>query len=210
MDIASRLYQEFNPGLPLRSPRAKYLVPPTSKTFGLRWFDSRRYSDFIDLINIDRQPILTANMYPKTPSTIRYYKGVFNTQYNYPKDNYYVFAITNHNHKIIGWIQFMLDDYRGHIKKIAQLPHRSLILEVSYAKLITTNHKYVARIALKQSIDIILKMNNNHSPNIFLTGYTDPKNIASESALINNDFQKLDQQIHYVDDLSNILIKKIK
>jgi hypothetical protein len=210
MDLAIRLYQEFNPGLPLRSPRPKYLIPPTAQSFGLRWFDPRRYTDMIDLINIDRQPILTTNMYPKTPSTIRYYRGVFNTQNNYIKDNYYVFAITSHSHQIIGWIQFMLDDYRSHIKKIAHLPHRSLILEVSYAKLFTTTHKYVARIALKQSVDIILKMNNNHSPNIFLTGYTDPQNVASESALMNNDFQKLDQQIHYIDSLSNIWIKKIK
>jgi flagellar motor protein MotB len=104
----------------------------------------------------------------------------------------------------------MIDDYSGLIKKTTKINLRSLVLEVSYAKLFNKNYKGVAVNGLKQSIDIIKKINNNYSKDIYITGYTDPQNIASEYVLETNGFTKLSQQITYINELSNIWIKKIK
>ena len=208
--ISTQLYREFNPGQPIKSPKAKYLSRADSQNYGIRWFDKKRFKDILSLITIDTQEILLATMFPKTPSTKKYYKGVLTSADNHHQDNYYVFAITDPKHNIIGWIQYMIDDYRGNLRKVTKIPINSLILEVSYAKLFSKNNRGVAVNGLKQSIDIIKKIDNNKSQHIFITGYTDPNNIASENVLQINGFEKLESQITYVNELSNIWLKKIK
>lgn len=207
--LATRLYQEFNPDSPIRSPRPKYLVKPSKNNYGLRWFDKSRYQDILDLIAIDRQEILFRFMFPKTRSTIRYFRDVFNTVNNHHLDRFYVFAITNQSSEVIGWIQYMIDDYRTRLKKIAGIVGKPLILEVSYAKLFDSKNKHVAVNGLKNSIDIIKKMDQNNSQEIYLSGYTDPANPASEYVLKNNGFNKLKDQMLYINEVSNIWIKKI-
>jgi RimJ/RimL family protein N-acetyltransferase len=207
--LALRLYQEFNPGSPLRSPRPKYLVKPDQNNYGLRWFDKKRYQDILDLIAIDGQEVLFKFMFPKTRSTIRYFRDVFNTQDTHHLDRFYVFAICNQKDEVIGWIQYMVDGYRTKLKKIANLSGKPLILEVSYAKFFNPENKHVAVNGLKNSIDIIKKIDHNDSGEIYLSGYTDPANPASESVLKANGFEKLSQQMLYINEVSNIWIKKI-
>lgn len=204
-----RLYQEFNPGSPIGSPKPKYLVKPDKDNYGLRWFDKQRYKDIINLITIDQQEILFKYMFPKTRSTIRYFRDVFNTEENHSKDHFYVFAITNQTDEIIGWVQFMIDDYRTKLKKILAIKSHPLILEVSYAKLFDEKHHHVAVNGLKQSIQIIKKIAQNDSREIYLSGYTDPANPASENVLKANGFEKLKEKMMYINEVSNIWIKKI-
>ncbi|MFA5894518.1 MAG: hypothetical protein WC851_01965 [Candidatus Shapirobacteria bacterium] len=207
--LALRLYQEFNPDSPLRSPRPKYLVKPDQNNYGLRWFDRRRYQDILDLVAIDGQEILFKFMFPKTRSTIRYFRDVFNTKDNHHLDRFYVFAICNSSDEVIGWIQYMIDDYKTKLKKIAGIKGLPLILEVSYAKLFDPKYNHVAVNGLKNSIDIIKKIDHNNSRPIYLTGYTDPANPASENVLKTNGFEKLKEQMMYINEVSNIWIKKI-
>lgn len=207
--IATKLYQEFNPGVPLKSPRAKHLSKPDQENYGIRWFDKKRFKDILSLMTIDMQEILLKTMFPKTKSTKKYYKDVLSA-YDYRHENYfYVFAITNPKHDIVGWIQYMVDSYGGKLKKILSIDRRSLIFEVSYAKLFNKNYKGVAVNGLKQSINIIRKMNSYNLKDIYITGYTSPNNIASEYVLKANDFIKINQQITYIDEISNVWIKKI-
>lgn len=207
--IATKLYREFNPGIPIKSPKAKHLARANGDNYGIRWFDKKRFSDFLSLITIDTQEILLQTMFPKTPSTKKYYRDVFKSADNYHKDNYYVFAITTPKHNIAGWIQYMVDEYKSILKKEMSFKKNSLILEVSYAKLFKKNYKNVGVSGLKRSIDIIKKMKINHHKNIYITGYTDPLNLASEYVLKTNGFEKLSFQMMYINEVSNIWIKKI-
>lgn len=206
---ATELYHEFNPGIPLKSPKAKHLARADKEHYGIRWFDKKRFNDFLSLITIDNQEILLKTMFPKTPSTKKYYRDVFKSADNYHKDNYYVFAITTPKHNIAGWIQYMADEYKNILKKEMNFEKNSLVLEVSYAKLFKKNYKNVGVSGLKRSIEIIKKMKNNKTRNIYITGYTDPNNIASEYVLKNNGFEKLSSQMMYINEVSNIWIKKI-
>jgi len=207
--LSVRLFQEFNSGTTLLSPKPKYLYAPDSKNFGLRWFDKKRYQDILDLVAIDGQEILSKFMFPKTPSTIRYFRDVFLTKETYQKDHFYVFAICTEDDRVIGWIQYMVDEYRTKLKKIASIPGKPLILEVSYAKLFDPQHKHVAVNSLKKSIDIIKEIDPQNSGDIYLSGYTDPANPASEYVLKTNGFEKLKDHMLYINELSNIWIKKI-
>lgn len=207
--LPDRLYQEFNPNSPIRSPKSKYLLKPDKNNYGIRWFDKKRYQDILDLVAIDGQDALYKFMFPKTPSTIRYFRDVFNTKVNHSKDHFYVFAICNQSDNVIGWVQYMIGDYRAKLKKIAEISGKPLILEVSYAKLLDSKNKYVAVNGLKNSIDIIKKLDQNTHKEIYLSGYTDPANPASEYVLKNNGFEKLKEQMMYINEASNIWIKKI-
>lgn len=209
MKTAIEIYHIFNPGQPVRSPKASFIKKPINGEYGLRWFDKRRYQDIVELLSIDQQEILLHTMHPKTPSTTKYILDVFNTQYQHHLDHYYVFAIVNSTHKIVGWVQFMVDEYRSQIKKFANLNRQSRLLEVSYAKIHDQTHQGVAVHGLKYAIDIINKMDNNDSKELYITAYTDPTNTASEKVLQYNNFQKLNHQIIYINEISNIWIKKV-
>ena len=208
-DLILQLYQKFNPGVPIRSPSPKYIVRPTIESYGLRWFDKKRYQDFHDLVTIDRQELLLQNMFPKTPSRKKYFIDVFDSKDKHSHDHFYVFAICDQTDKVVGWIQYMIDDYRAKLKKIASLPGRPLILEVSYAKLLDPKYPRVVVNSLKNSIDIVKKIDNLESKEIYLSGYTDPTNSASEFVLNANDFEKLSEQMLYINEVTNIWIKKI-
>ncbi|MBP9818044.1 hypothetical protein KBC75_04870 [Candidatus Shapirobacteria bacterium] len=207
--IAHKLFQEFNPHTKISSPKAKFIQKANSENYGLRWFDKRRYKDIFSLVTIDKQPILLQFLFPKTPSKLRYYRDVFNSSQKHSQDHFYVFAITDLTNEIIGWVQYTPDVNVSQLRKITKISRGSLVFEVSYAKLFTPNNRYVAVNGLKQSLETIRTIDNHKSKEVYLTGYTDPLNSASEAVLKNNGFIKLSHQIPYENELSNIWLLKI-
>lgn len=205
-----KIYRKLNGSVHVRSPRAKYLIPPAPDRYGLRWLYQNRYRDICELMTIDRQPELFEYMHPKVPSTFSYFQYAFQSSKHYLKDHFYVLAITSPDHHIIGWVQFIRDPNRRLIKHFTKINYNSLVLEVAYAKLFQGEYRHVAQDGLRLSIGV-LKRFYRHSPrHIYLTAYTDESNVASEVVLLKNDFQKLQATINYEGDPCRIWIKKIK
>lgn len=209
IDIAIKLYRELNPKKPIKSPKVKVIKKADSENYGIRWFSKRRFKDILSLVVIDKQEELARKMLPKSPSKMKYYRDVLNSSENHSKYNFYVFAICNFKNEIIGWVQYMQDDNLPKLRQLIRIERKSLVLEVSYAKLFKSNLKGVAVNGLKQTIDIIRKIDNNVLRDVYITAYTDSYNIASEYVLKTNRFEKLDKQIIYDGELSNVWVRKI-
>ncbi len=209
LDTAVKLYKEYNPKIPIKSPRSKPIKPADKENYGVRWFSKKRFRDILSLVAIDKQELMVLKMLPKTPSKMKYYRDVLNSSENHDKYQFYVFALTDFNNEIIGWVQYLLDENTAKLRKIIRLEKKALIFEVSYAKLFSQNLKGVAVNGLKNTMEILRKIDNNDSRDLYITGYTDPKNIASEFVLNSNRFTKLDSQIIYEGEMNNVWIRKI-
>ncbi len=209
IQTAIRIYKELNPKKPLKSPRTKILKKADSENYGVRWFNKKRFKDILSLVVIDRQTELAKKMLPKTPSKMKYFRDVLNSSSNHPKYQYYVFAITDHNNEIVGWVQYLLDEHLSKLRQQIKLERGSLVFEVSYAKLFNQNLKGVAVSGLKQTMDILRKIDNNDAKDIYITAYTEDKNIASEYVLSKNRFTKLEHKIIYDNEFNNVWVKKI-
>lgn len=209
LDTAIKLYKEYNPKKPIKSPRSKPIKPTDKNNYGVRWFSKKRFRDILSLVAIDKQELMASKMLPKAPSKMKYYRDVLNSSENHEKYQFYVFALTDFNNEIIGWVQYVPDENTGKLRKIIRLEKKALIFEVSYAKLFSQSLKGVAVNGLKNTLEILRKIDNNDSRDLYITGYTDPKNIASEYVLNSNRFTKLDEQILYENEMSNIWIRKI-
>ena len=206
---AIRIYKEFNPKKPLKSPRTKILKRADHENYGVRWFNKKRFKDILSLVVIDRQAELAKKMLPKNPSKMKYFRDVLNSADNHSKYQYYVFALTDHDNEIIGWVQYLLDENVTKLKQQIRLERGAIVFEVSYAKLFNQNLKGVAVSGLKQTIDILRKIDNNDAKDVYVTAYTDDKNIASEYVLNKNRFTKLEKQIVYDNELNNVWVRKI-
>lgn len=206
---AIKIYKEFNPGKALKSPKVKPIKKADKDNYGVRWFSKRRFRDILSLVAIDKQEELVKKMLPKTPSKMKYYRDVLNSSENHSKYNFYVFALTDHNNEIIGWVQYMLDENVSKLRQIIRIERKALVFEVSYAKLFSQKLKGVAVNGLKQTLEIIRKIDNNDLRDIYITGYTDPKNIASEYVLNTNRFEKMKKKIMYEGELNNVWVRKI-
>lgn len=206
---AIKLYKEYNPKRPLKSPKVKMLKRGDNENYGVRWFSKNRFKDILSLVTIDGQEQLAKKMLPKTPSNLKYFRDVLNSSENHSKYQFYVFGLTNSNNDIIGWMQYTIDENTPELRKVIRLEKKALVLEVSYAKLFSQKLKGVAVNGLKQTIDILRKIDNNGSRDLYITGYTDPKNIASEYVLNANRFTKIDTQIMYEGELNNVWVRKI-
>lgn len=206
---AIKLYKEYNKGKAIKSPKARLLKKATKDNYGVRWFSKNRFRDILSLVAIDKQEQLAKKMLPKTPSRMKYYRDVLNSSGNHHLYQYYVFALTDHNNEIIGWVQYSSDENISKLRRIIHIERKALVFEVSYAKLFSQKLKGVGVNGLKQTLDIIRKIDNNDLRDIYITGYTDPYNIASEYVLNTNRFEKLKEQIMYEDELNNVWIRKI-
>lgn len=209
ISTAIKIYKEFNPKKPLKSPKVKPIKKADKENYGVRWFSKNRFRDILSLVAIDKQDQLAKKMLPKTPSKMKYYRDVLNSSTNHNKYKFYVFALTDFNNEIIGWIQYMLDDNTAKLRKQIWIERKALVFEVSYAKLFSQKLKGVAVNGLKQTMEILRKIDDNVSYDIYITGYTDPKNIASEYVLKTNRFEKLKNKILYDDELNDVWIRKI-
>lgn len=209
ISTAIKIYKEFNPKKPIKSPRTKIIKRADNKNYGVRWFNKRRFKDILSLVVIDRQSELAKKMLPKTPSRTKYFRDVLNSSENHAKYQYYVFAITDFNNEIVGWVQYLLDENINKLKQQISVERGAIVFEVSYAKLFNQNLKGVAVNGLKQTIDIIRKIDNNDASDIYITAYTDANNIASEYVLNSNRFTKLEKQIIYENEPSNVWVRKI-
>lgn len=206
---AIKIYQEYNPKRNLKSPKTKVIKKADKHNYAIRWFNPKRFKDILALITIDKQEILFKKMLPKTPSKLSYYRDVLNSSTNHQFDNFYVFAICNYRNDVIGWIQYMPDENLNKLKKIIKIEAKALVLEVSYAKLFSTNLKGVAVNGLKQTMDIVRKLDNNNYKDLYISAYTDSKNIASEYVLNTNRFEKLKSTIIYANEPNNVWIRKL-
>ncbi len=103
----------------------------------------------------------------------------------------------------------MPDENLNKLKKIIKIEAKALVLEVSYAKLFSTNLKGVAVNGLKQTMDIVRKLDNNNYKDLYISAYTDSKNIASEYVLNTNRFEKLKSTIIYANEPNNVWIRKL-
>lgn len=209
LDTAIKLYREYNPNIVIKSPRSKPLKPADIENFGVRWFNKKRFRDILSLVAIDRQEVMAKKMLPNLPSKMKYYRDVLNCPDSHEKYKFYVFGLTDIKNEMIGWVQYMLDENTGKLRKIIRLEKRALVFEISYAKLFSQNLKGVAVNGLKNTMEILRKMDNNGSRDLYITGYTDPKNIASEFVLGSNRFTKLESKIVYDNELCNVWVKKI-
>lgn len=209
ISTAVKIYKEFNPRKPIKSPRTKIIRKTDDTNYGVRWFNKKRFKDILSLVAIDRQQELAAKMLPKTPSRMKYYRDLLNSSENHAKYQYYVFALTDFNNEIIGWVQYILDENVSKLRKHIYIERKALVFEVSYAKLFNQNLKGVGVNGLKTTMEILRKIDNNDSKDIYITGYTESKNIASEFVLKTNRFEKLESQIVYENELNNAWIRKI-
>lgn len=209
LETAIKIYKEFNPNKPIKNPRAKPLMPADNSNYGVRWFKKNRFKDILSLVTIDRQEVLTRKMLPKSESKLKYFRDVLNSSENHSKYQYYVFALTDIKNNVIGWVQYVPDENIGKLRKIVRLEKKARVFEVSYAKLFSQNLKGVAVNGLKNTMEILRKIDNNDCYDLYITGYTESKNIASEFVLNNNRFTKMDKQIIYDDEPANVWIKKI-
>lgn len=206
---AIKIYKEFNPKKAIKSPRTRILLPANRDNYGVRWFNKKRFKDILSLVVIDRQEQLARKMLPKTPSKMKYFKDVLTSGETHKENQFYVFALTDIYNEIIGWVQFMLDENVSRLRKIVYIERKALVFEVSYAKLFSQKLKGVAVNGLKNTIDIIRKMDDNDSKDLYITAYTESNNIASEFVLKTNRFEKLNEQISYENELNNVWIRKI-
>lgn len=206
---AIKLYKEYNPNKPIKSPRARPLLKANKENYGVRWFNKNRFRDILSLVAIDKQNILTKKMLPKSPSKMKYYRDVLNSSSNHHLYKYYVFGLTDFNNEIIGWVQYVPDENLSKLREIIKIERKALVFEVAYAKLFSQKLKRVGVNGLKQTMEILRKIDNNDSHDLYIIGYTDTKNIASEYVLSTNRFEKLNKQIIYGNELNNIWIKKI-
>jgi hypothetical protein len=209
LETAIKLYKEYNPNKPIKNPKAKLLRPADKNNYGVRWFKKTRFKDILSLVAIDRQAILSKKMLPKGESKMKYFRDVLNSSENHDKYQFYVFALTDIKNEVIGWVQYLPDENTGKIRKLVKLEKKAKVFEVAYAKLFSQNLKGVAVNGLKNTMDIIRKIDNNGSYDLYITGYTESRNIASEYVLNSNRFTKLDSQIVYEGELNNVWVKKI-
>jgi hypothetical protein len=161
------------------------------------------------LVAIDKQDQLAKKMLPKVPSRMKYYRDVLNSAENHNLYQYYVFALTNFNNDVIGWVQYVIDENLAKLRRLIYIERKALVFEVSYAKLFSQNLKGVAVNGVKNTMDILRKIDNNSLHDIYVTAYTDSNNIASEYVLSKNRFIKLEKQIIYENELSNVWVRKI-
>lgn len=206
---AIKLYKEFNPKKPIKSPRTKIILAADKNNYGVRWFNKKRFKDILSLVMIDKQEHLAAKMLPKAPSKMKYYRDVLNSAENHSKYQYYVFALTDLHNDIIGWVQYSVDENISKLRRIVHIERKAIVFEVSYAKLFSQKLKGVAVNGLKTTMEILRKIDNNDLKDIYITAYTESKNIASEFVLNSNRFQKLDNQIMYENEFNNVWVRKI-
>lgn len=209
ISTAIKLYKEYNPKKPIKSPRTRIIKKADNENYGVRWFNKKRFKDILSLVAIDKQGELMGNMLPKTPSKMKYYRDVLNSSENHHLYQYYVFAITDFYNDIIGWVQYSIDENTSKLRQQIRIERKAIVFEVSYAKLFNQKYKGVAKNGLKQTIDIIQKIDNNVTRDVYITAYTEDTNIASEYVLSSNRFTKLEKQIIYENELSNVWIRKI-
>lgn len=209
INTAIKLYKELNPGKPIKSPRIKPLRPADKNNYGVRWFSKKRFRDILSLVAIDKQEQLAKKMLPLKPSSMKYYRDVLNSSTNHDKYQFYVFALTDSNNEIIGWVQYVLDENVAKLKQQIRIERKAFVFEVSYAKLFNQNLKGVAVNGLKLTMELLIKMDNNVARDIYITGYTESRNIASEYVLNANRFTKLEKQVVYEGELNNVWVRKI-
>lgn len=189
------------------------MAESTNEQYGIRRLDKKNFNDLVTYIAIDQQPESQTYMLPKIPSKLGLYSEVMTTGEDIKKDPWNLFAITNKGNEVIGWVQCLPDGNIDELRKQIDIEPESLVLEVTYAKLFIKKNKNVAVKGLKLTMNKIIEMENKISNNmprtIYFTGYTDPKNIASEKVLELNEFKKLDKQILYEQELNNAWIKKL-
>lgn len=206
---AIKLYKEFNPKKPIKSPKVKVLRKADKENYGVRFFSKKRFKDILSLLTIDKQNILVKKMIPKSTSKMKYYRDVLNSSENHHLYQYYVFALTDFKNNVIGWVQYFPDENISKLRKIFYIERKALVFEVSYAKLFSKNLKGVAVNGLKTTMEILRKIDNNDLRDLYITGYTESKNIASEYVLNANRFTKLDKQIMYEGEPNNVWVRKI-
>lgn len=216
---ANILYNFFNPSKAIVTPQPKSILPPKNGNYGIRQFQKNKYEDILRLIEIDIQKELQEFMLPKHPSSIRYYKNLLSQKNQGFKIPWYVFGITDSKNEIIGWIQFSLSSNMRWIRSKFKIEPKSLVMEIAYAKLFNNSNKQVIVNGLKKMLDLLSKCDDrlfpvpkNKSKCIYISAFSDPRNVASERVLEINEFIKLKRQIFYdkADETpSNVWIKKI-
>jgi len=200
--------------------------------YGIRRFNPIRSEDTQRYKDMDRHPEVLKWMLPPEVLSNEDLDSLIRTDESVVEDHRAVWAIVDERNEALGWIQFYPDEILTKEKrKELGIPENALILETSYCKLFNEWPKYsrfikdrdnldtvtnygIASSGLKQSLIKLKQMESVLSENLkiepkplFITGYTDLQNIASESALIKNNFQKIGT-VDYESEINNAWIVK--
>jgi hypothetical protein len=174
------------------------------ESYSIRCLNLNNPEDIQRFYDIDCHPQTLEFMSPSVPSS----PEDLDSQMKDPL----LWVIADGQNKMIGWVQYYEDNLSSEERQRFNIPENALVLETSYAKLLTEKYKGVTVSGLRQTLALIKKL-MEEIPNqpIFITAFTIPENISSEVVLAKNDFQKQSEQINYKDDneMTNLWVKRI-
>ncbi|MDO8452292.1 MAG: hypothetical protein Q7S79_00920 [bacterium] len=185
--------------------------------------------------DIDRHPLATQYMDPPRKLGNKEFDILVNADLSDTTEPVLLLAVTTkEDNEIVGWVSYYPDapERIASLRKQKDFPPDSLVLEVSYSKLfskwpprtrfvnrrdnlVTEDNKGVAINGVKQTLLIITEMEDKISAQsgqpsrpLYVTAYTDPTNVASETVLKRNGFRLLPKQIKYEGELNRAWIKQ--
>ena len=121
-----------------------------------------------------------------------------------------LWVIADDRNRMIGWVQYYQDDLTRQQRQLFNIPQNALVLETSYAKLLTENNRGVTVSGLRQTLALIKKLvEETPAQPIFIIAFTFPENTSSEAVLVKNGFQKQTEQVDYEGEMDNLWIKQI-